>query len=89
MFQRHAGEVDAVVLALTIPELDGWQCLERLRALRCDLPAILISGYAAEASAPAQLMPVPTFLRKPFDPDDLVREAARLIAGHRVVASSN
>jgi len=50
---------------------------------------ILISGYAAESSAPAHITPVPTFLRKPFDPDELVREVARLVASSRVAASSN
>jgi PAS domain S-box-containing protein len=89
LFQRHAGEIDAVVLDLTMPELDGWQCLDRLRAIRRDLPVILISGYAAESSAPAHITPVPTFLRKPFDPDDLVREAARLVASRRLATSAN
>jgi len=89
VFQLHFGEIDAVILDLTMPELDGWQCLDRLRAVRRDLPVILISGYAAESSAPAHITPVPTFLRKPFDPDELVREVARLVASSRVAASSN
>ena len=89
LFQRHCAEIDAVILDLTMPELDGWQCLDRLRAVRHDLPVILISGYAAESSAPAHITPLPTFLRKPFDPDDLVREAARLVASSRLGASSN
>jgi len=79
LFKRHLDEIGVVVLDLTMPDLDGWQCLEQLRAIRHDISVILISGYSAAASVPAHLDPAPSFLPKPFDPDELVREAARLL----------
>jgi two-component system, cell cycle sensor histidine kinase and response regulator CckA len=80
LFERHAREIDGVILDLTMPRLDGEQCLRRLRALRPGIPVLLMSGYSARGAVPADLEPEPVFLHKPFDPEDLLREAARLIA---------
>jgi two-component system cell cycle sensor histidine kinase/response regulator CckA len=79
LFARHRDEIGVVILDLTMPDLNGWQCLEQLRAIRPDISVILISGYSAAASVPAHFEPTPSFFQKPFDPDDLVREAARLL----------
>ena len=79
LFERHTDEIGVVILDLTMPDLNGWQCLEQLRAIRHDISVVLISGYSAAGSVPAHFDPAPSFLQKPFDPDDLVREAARLL----------
>lgn len=63
-----------------MPRLDGWQCLERLRKIRKHIPALLMSGYAAERSMPESIGPVPSFLLKPFRANELVRATAKLIA---------
>jgi len=80
MFERHADVIDAVLLDLTMPRLDGWQCLRRLRAIRADVPVVLMSGYAARASIPADVSPPPAILQKPFEPEDLLELAARSVA---------
>jgi len=80
LFERHAREISAVVLDLTMPRLDGWQCLQRLRALRQGIPVVVMSGYAAQATMPPDVIPAPVFLKKPFDPDDLLREMSSLLA---------
>jgi len=79
LFARHTEEIGVVVLDLTMPDMNGWQCLEQLRAIRRDISVILISGYSTAVSIAAQSNPAPSFLRKPFDPDELVREAMRLL----------
>jgi PAS domain S-box-containing protein len=79
-YERHQNEVDAVILDLTMPRLDGWQCMQRLRAMRHDLPILLMSGYSAQLSVPHGMEPAPQFLQKPFDPELLVEMAAQLVA---------
>lgn len=41
------GALDLAVLDMTMPHLGGAETLPRLRALRPDLPVLLVSGYAA------------------------------------------
>jgi len=79
VFERHRREIDAVVLDVTMPRMDGWQCLRRLRAVREGVPVLMMSGYS-EPSSSSALDPAPSFLQKPFDSDVLVREVSRLIA---------
>ena len=88
LFERHAGEISAVVLDLTMPRLDGWECLQRLRRLRAGIPVVVMSGYAAQAATPAHALPPLSFLKKPFDPDDLLREVSTLLALPAHCASS-
>lgn len=69
---------DLILLDLTLPRLDGWQVLERLRALPKPPPVALLTGLsgvrhrASEAGAAATV-------QKPFDVDDLLRTVARLL----------
>jgi PAS domain S-box-containing protein len=78
-FERHRREIDAVVLDVTMPRMDGWQCLKQLRLVRDDIPVLLMSGRAAPPSTPA-LGAALAFVQKPFDPDVFLREVRRLIA---------
>jgi CheY-like chemotaxis protein len=76
-----AGDFDAVVLDLAMPDLDGEQVGRALRALRPDLPLLLVSGYDADLAAAryASLLPA-RFLRKPFARDELAGALAELLA---------
>ena len=77
---------DLVVLDVTLPELDGWGVLERLRDLT-DIPVIMLTGQdqptdqAAAAQASAD-----EYLPKPFLTSDLV---ARVEGPLRVVLTNN
>jgi PAS domain S-box-containing protein len=75
-----ADDFDAVVLDLAMPELDGEQVGRAIRALRPELPLLLVSGYDADLAATrfAWLLPA-RFLRKPFGRDDLAVELERLL----------
>jgi signal transduction histidine kinase/CheY-like chemotaxis protein len=72
---RRSSAVEAVLIDFAMPGLNGGQTAAALRALRPDLPVIMMSGYAdLEALADAWSGPI---LRKPFSRDDLARELAR------------
>jgi PAS domain S-box-containing protein len=45
VFRARQDYVQCVLLDLTMPLMDGWETLAVLRALRPDLPVILVSGY--------------------------------------------
>jgi len=65
--------IDAVVLDLTMPDLDGQHTFREIRALHPDLPVIVVSGFSEEATAD-RFPPdeIAAFVRKPYEPEDLV-----------------
>jgi CheY-like chemotaxis protein len=65
--------IDAVVLDLSMPELDGHETLLEIRRLRAALPVIITSGYGVASSSERFTSDdAVSFLRKPFDPEDLI-----------------
>ena len=73
-------EIGGVVLDLTMPGMSGAEVFEALRQQAPDLPIVVVSGYAKELiPAPLQASPGTRFLRKPFEPDQLVRSVRELI----------
>jgi DNA-binding response OmpR family regulator len=69
-----------VLLDLTLPKLDGWEVLDRLRAMGDAPPVVLFTGHhaaterALDAGAAAAIL-------KPFDVDDLLATVERLLVG--------
>ena len=72
--QNYEGQIDLVILDLTMPILDGVQTLHELRRLRPELPVILMSGFA-EVHALARFGEhhLSGFLQKPFTIDEIRR----------------
>jgi two-component system sensor histidine kinase/response regulator len=66
-----------LVVDLKMPEIDGFQLIERARAIDGDLVIVVITGYATIGTAvDAMKAGAYDFLPKPFTPDEL-----RLIVG--------
>lgn len=79
LFAERGSRIDLVVLDLSMPHLDGVQALERIRALRPDVPAILTSGYdelylTTHLERPGAC----AFIDKPFTTDKLRRKLQEL-----------
>lgn len=68
--------VDAIVLDLSMPVMDGRTFYRHLRARPSSIPVLLLSAYEAEA-AQAELG-AEAALAKPFDPFDLARKLRSL-----------
>ena len=81
-----AGGVDALVLDLRLPELNGWEVYQELQRLGQCPPTIVVTAYAKEeAAAIAKLtaLSVAGVLTKPFDPARLLAAIDKLIAAPR------
>jgi len=65
--------VDAVVMDVKMPDLDGITVLERIRALRPDLPVIMMSGHGTiDTAVRATQLGARDFLEKPISRDRLL-----------------
>ncbi len=74
--------VDAIVSDFAMPRMNGADMIARARAMRPDLPAVLISGYVAAAESMPPIEAVVT-LDKPFQRRALIDTLERLLAGTR------
>jgi signal transduction histidine kinase/CheY-like chemotaxis protein/streptogramin lyase len=66
----------AIVTDLTMPGLTGEELIEQCRAAGANLPAVIITGYGADA---LKNLPRCAMIAKPFKGDDLVRALAGLL----------
>lgn len=48
LYEKHAGRIDAVMLDLTMPGLDGQEAARAIRAMGATIPITLVSGYGPE-----------------------------------------
>ena len=72
---------DGVLLDMTMPDLSGPEVLERVRAIRPDLPVVLMSGYHGDELAPELRAGISGFVQKPFTPADLARRMRVALEG--------
>jgi DNA-binding response OmpR family regulator len=71
---------DLVILDLRMPELDGWQTLERLRDLSA-VPVLINSGQMPTPAELERLRPeLDGYLHKPAHGPELVRRVDELLA---------
>jgi len=81
IFRQKPREIAAVILDLTMPNMDGAAALKELRRIQPDVPVILTSGYSQdEAARRVNASDVTCFLQKPCALDRL-KEAVRKAIG--------
>jgi CheY-like chemotaxis protein len=69
-----------VLCDMMMPGIGGLDLVRRIRARRPDVPIVLITGYATEASADRALEAGATaFLAKPFDEEELLDQVRRVL----------
>jgi DNA-binding response OmpR family regulator len=71
-------QVDAIVLDLLMPRMDGRSFYLEMRSRGFDLPVVIVSAYGADTARSE--LGAEAALSKPFDPDILINEVRRLIA---------
>ncbi|HJQ83156.1 MAG TPA: PAS domain S-box protein [Candidatus Binatia bacterium] len=84
VFRAHAGLIDAVIVDLSLPRLNGEQAFGEIRRIRPDARVILMSGYDDERTTRRLTdLGLAGFLRKPFSVGDLrsiMQQATRVSA---------
>jgi DNA-binding NtrC family response regulator len=74
-----ARKFDVVFTDLAMPEMDGWETARAIRALKPELPVVLVTGYGATAQAPSgERDLVAGIIGKPFDFDQVTAMLARV-----------
>ena len=83
---------DAIVMDLSLPEVDGWEATRRLKAdpRTQHVPVIAVTGHAlAGHSRSAHDAGCDAFVTKPCLPEDLVAHLRRVLAGDAAAAAPN
>jgi CheY-like chemotaxis protein len=84
MIMRERNDIDALVTDLSMPGADGITLIRAARGLYPGLPAILLTGYAEEASSVSTIAGGNFHvLRKPVGGDHLIEQISLLIAQTR------
>lgn len=78
--KAHAGEVDLVILDLSMPGMSGKETLAQLRAIDPEVPVLLSSGYdKRDVRHRFDTEEVSGFLQKPYDGQTLVDTVLRYL----------
>ncbi len=71
---------DLLITDLKMPGMDGFSLVSRLKAMRPDLPVIMITGYATvETAVKALRYGVDDYITKPFNIDELRKVISRAL----------
>ncbi len=80
LYSSRRGDIDAVIIDMRMPVMDGRECFESLRKIDPEIHVILCSGYSDESVARDMLAGGGmALLRKPFDADELVGLVAKAV----------
>ena len=67
LFRELGGEIDAVLLDMTMPVMSGEEALARLKNIQADIPVVLSSGYEeADATRRFTGKGLAGFIQKPY-----------------------
>ena len=72
---------DLIMVDLSMPELDGWQVFERLKANAntAHIPCVAVTAHADQDRVRALQSGFSGFVGKPFRTDELLKTVARLV----------
>jgi PAS domain S-box-containing protein len=83
VFCHHSSEIKAVLLDMTMPNLNGEETLREIRLMRPDALVILMSGYS-EQDATTRFIGkrLSGFMQKPFRMDELREKLRHVLKNH-------
>jgi PAS domain S-box-containing protein len=80
VIKQSQDSIDLVILDLIMPDLNGGQTFDGIRAMRSDLPVLLSSGYSMDAQAQKIMNNgCNGFIQKPFNIVELSRAIRRIL----------
>ena len=82
-------EYDAIVLDIMLPDIDGYEVIERLRDAQVSTPILIQTGLVDRAKpGDAEAFGADDILLKPFDEDELLRHLGRTVSRASGVAAA-
>ena len=81
---------DAILMDLSLPQLDGWEATRRLKSnpATCDIPVIAFTAHILPSDLErARAAGCATVISKPFEIDVFLTQIATLLAQHNSVRS--
>jgi len=80
LVRENPEHFDLVITDLTMPEMNGLELAKQIRAIRSDLPVVLVSGYSAAVDTDGlRAAGVCERLEKPVAPSQLAEVVARAL----------
>lgn len=87
-FRSRRDEIEAVILDLTMPVMDGSTAMTEIRRIRSDVPVVFITGFTEQpASAVGPDVEPVGFVHKPFDEGELMRGLRGVLESDRTAQS--
>jgi CheY-like chemotaxis protein len=87
--QTHQGGIDLLLTDIAMPQLNGRELADRLKAMRCGLRVLYMSGFMKDALL--KYYGISTdgipFLQKPFTYETLAREVRNILQAPAVEAA--
>ncbi len=79
-YQQHLGKLVAVLLDQTMPAMDGIEAAGEIQRIGCEIPIVMLSGYAREdVASRIPQTGIADFIQKPFSLGDLRRTLRSLL----------
>ncbi len=81
LYRQRLAEVDAVLLDMTMPKMDGKACFAALLNINPEVKVILSSGYSAEEiNEQFADHPPASFIQKPYTPESLQQRIKQILS---------
>jgi len=81
LYRQRLAEVDAVLLDMTMPKMDGKACFAALLEINPEVKVILSSGYSAqEIDEQFADQPPAGFIQKPYTPESLQQHIKQILS---------
>jgi PAS domain S-box-containing protein len=85
IFQQNAAEISIVLLDMTMPVMGGKEAFRLIRAIRADVPLIMLTGYTEDiAREDLGADALAGFIQKPYSADKLLAEIRASLENHPV-----
>lgn len=79
VYKQRGGEIDLVILDLTMPRMSGAEAFEQLRILNPDVKVLMTSGYGESEALNCMDHAPAGFLKKPYEAPALVNSIRQVL----------